>query len=115
MNVWPWNAIDYLPTISYDVCNVIFINVFNVFCIKLKRKHGKARKHGIVCWSNKKNIQRFIQRTWANAVNDCRIDGIPEYKEDSWDDTKELLKDALRKKMDANKIKIETANRVGAK
>ena len=43
------------------------------------------------------------------------IDGIPEYKEDSWDDTKELLKDALRKKMDANKIKIETANRVGAK
>ena len=35
------NAIDYLPTISYDVCNVMFINVFNVFCIKLKRKHGK--------------------------------------------------------------------------
>ena len=43
------------------------------------------------------------------------IDGIPEYKEDSWDDTKELLKGALRKKMDANKIKIETAHRVAAK
>ena len=82
---------------------------------KVKEKTWKARKHGIVCWSNKRNIQRFIQRTRANAVNDCRIDGIPEYNEDAWDDTKELPKDALRKKMDASKIKIETAHRVGAK
>ena len=33
-----------------------------------------------------------------------RIDGIPEYEEESWDDTEELLKDALHEKLGVNKI-----------
>ena len=26
MNILPWNTLDFLPTTSYDVCNVMFIN-----------------------------------------------------------------------------------------
>ena len=44
-----------------------------------------------------------------------RVNGIPEYEEESWDDTEELLKDALREKLGVNKTQIERAHRVGAK
>ena len=43
------------------------------------------------------------------------IDGIPEYEEESWEDTEELLKYALREKLVVNKIQIERTHRVGAK
>ena len=41
--------------------------------------------------------------------------GIPESEEKSWDDTEELLKDALSEKLGVNKIQIGRAHRVGAK
>ena len=47
--------------------------------------------------------------------DNLRIDEIPEYEEESWNDTEELLKDALHEKLDVNKIQIERAHRVGAK
>ena len=40
---------------------------------------------------------------------------IREHEEESWDDTEELLKDALREKLGSSKIQIERAHRVGAK
>ena len=40
---------------------------------------------------------------------------MPEYEEESWDDTEELLKDALREKLGVNKTQIERAHRAGAK
>ena len=33
-----------------------------------------------------------------------RVDGIPEYEKESWDDTEELHKDALHEKLGVNKI-----------
>ena len=36
--------------------------------------------------------------------DNLRVDGIPEYEEEPWDDTEELLKDALREKLGINKI-----------
>ena len=179
---------------------LLMTDVFSdVFCIKLKSKHGKAWKHDIFCWSSKRNIQRFIQKTRAQTLltivsnstklihqrlekleaditdineklkenvkdidelkqslqmyedtndkklveidnsikqqkiehiaqvkdiqqvhnelkeklrtledrsrrDNFRIDGIPEYEEESWDDTEELLKDALHEKLGVNKI-----------
>ena len=48
-------------------------------------------------------------------LDEITLNGIREHEEESWDDTEELLKDALREKLGANKIKIEKAHRVGAK
>ena len=48
-------------------------------------------------------------------LDEITLDGIREYEEESWDDMKELLKDALREKLGVNKIQIERAHRVGAK
>ena len=36
--------------------------------------------------------------------DNLRIDEIPEYEEESWDDTEKLLKDALHEKLGVNKI-----------
>ena len=47
--------------------------------------------------------------------DNLRIDGIPEYEEESWDNTEELLKDALREKLGVNKFQIERAHRNRAK
>ena len=47
--------------------------------------------------------------------DNLHVDGIAEYEQESWDDTEELLKDALRKKLGGNKIQIEWAHRVGEK
>ena len=46
--------------------------------------------------------------------DNLRVDEIPEYEEESWDDTKELYNDALREKLGVSKIQIERAHRVGA-
>ena len=48
-------------------------------------------------------------------LDEITLDRIREHEEESWDDTEELLKDALREKFGANKIQIEGAHRVGAK
>ena len=48
-------------------------------------------------------------------LDEITLNGIREHEEESWDDTEELLKDALREKLGANKIQIERAHRVGAK
>ena len=47
--------------------------------------------------------------------DNLRIDGIPEYEEESCDNTEELLKDALREKLGVNKFQIERAHRNRAK
>ena len=47
--------------------------------------------------------------------DNLRLDGIPEYEDESWDDTEDLLKDVLREKLDVDKIQIERAHRVEAK
>ena len=61
--------------------------------------------------NRRKNVE-----TWRIDLDDnlC-IDGIPEYEEESWEDTEELLKYALREKLVVNKIQIERTHRVGAK
>ena len=43
--------------------------------------------------------------------DNLHIDGIPEYEEESWDDTEELVKDILREKLDVSKIHVERAHR----
>ena len=47
--------------------------------------------------------------------DNLRIDGIPEYEEESWYDTEELPIEALPEKFGVNKIQIERAHRAGAK
>ena len=42
--------------------------------------------------------------------DNLHVDGIPEYEEESWDDTEELLKDILREKLDVSKIHVERAH-----
>ena len=42
------------------------------------------------------------------------VDGIPEYEEESWDNT-ELLKDVLHEKLCVNKIYLQIAHQDGAK
>ena len=41
------------------------------------------------------------------------MDGIPEYEEEFWRDTEELLEDVFCKKLGVNKIPIERAHGVG--
>lgn len=55
-----------------------------------------------------------MKRDKSQQDNLC-INGIPEYEEESWDDTKELLQDTLREKLGVKKIQIERAHRVEAK
>ena len=43
--------------------------------------------------------------------DNLHVDGKPEYEEESWDDTEELLKDILREKLDVKKIHVERAHR----
>ena len=59
----------------------------------------------------KEKIRNLEDRSRGDNI---RVDGIPEYEEESWDDTEELLKDALREKLDRNKIQIERVHRVAA-
>ena len=55
----------------------------------------------------KENLRNLEDRSWRDNL---RVDGIPEYEEESWDDTEEIVKDALHEKLCANK-----SHPVGAK
>ena len=39
--------------------------------------------------------------------DNLRVDGIPEYEEQSWNDTEELIKDALREKLGKTRYKMK--------
>ena len=39
--------------------------------------------------------------------DNLRVDRIPEYEEQSWNDTEELLKDALREKLGKTRYKMK--------
>ena len=39
--------------------------------------------------------------------DNLRVDGIPEYEEQSWNDMEELLKDALREKLAKTRYKMK--------
>ena len=47
--------------------------------------------------------------------DNLRVDGIPNYVEESWNDIEKLLKYTLREKLGVNKIQLERAHWVGAK
>ena len=55
----------------------------------------------------KENLRNLEDRSWRDNL---RVDGIPEYEEESWDDTEEIVKDALHEKLFGNK-----SHPVGAK
>ena len=61
---------------------------------------------------SKEKLQNMEDRSQRD---NHRVDGIPEYEEESWDDTEELHEDASPEKLGVNKIQIERAHRVGAK
>ena len=44
--------------------------------------------------------------------DNLRFDGIPEYKNETWADTEDILKDTMREQLDMNNIKIERARRI---
>ena len=63
-------------------------------------------------------INNELKEKLRNLEDRSRRDnlyGMPECEEESWDDTEELLKDALSEKLGVNKIQIGRAHRVGAK
>ena len=45
--------------------------------------------------------------------DNLRFDGIPEYKNETWADTEDILKDTLREQLGMNNMKIEGAHRTG--
>ena len=48
-----------------------------------------------------------------SRLDNLRFDGIPEYKNETWADTEDILKDTLREQLGMNNIKIERAHRIG--
>ena len=47
-----------------------------------------------------------------SRLDNLRFDGIPEYKNETWADTEDILKDTLREQLGMNNIKIERAHRI---
>ena len=50
-----------------------------------------------------------------SRLHNLCIDEIPKYKQESWEDTEELLTDTLREQLGVNKIQIERAHLVRIK
>ena len=48
-----------------------------------------------------------------SRCDNLRFDGIPEYKNETWADTEDILKDTLREQLGMNNIKIERSHRTG--
>ena len=54
-------------------------------------------------WIEGKTSKLGDTSQWDNQNMEYSVDGIPEYEEESWDNT-ELLKDVLHEKLCVNKI-----------
>ena len=66
-------------------------------------KQQKSRTHSTGRTHTTRNTMTWKKNDRSRQDN-LRIDGIPEYEKEPWDDTEELLKDALHKKLGVSKI-----------
>ena len=80
--------------------------------VKEAEKKYKQEIESLIIKSKEQNDKLRVLEDRSRRDN-LRFDGIPEYKNETWADTEDILKDTLREQLGMNNIKIERAHRTG--
>ena len=80
--------------------------------VKVVEKKYKQKIETLII-KNKEQDDKLRVLDDRSRRGNLRFDGIPEYKNETWADTEDILKDNLREQLGMNNIKIERAHRIG--